>query len=338
MSDNLDRLVPPPSHKPNDLNVHKFQRVLDRLVPPGEKVGLAVSGGADSMALLLLAAAARPGLVEAATVDHQLRAGSAREAKMVADLCRELDVPHATLTIDWGGKKPTTRIQELARLRRYGALADWAKERGLKYLATAHHADDQAETLLMRLNRGAGVIGLSGMRSSVTVPGSDEALVRPLLSVERSALEKMCEAAYVEPFHDPSNDDDRFERVRVRKGLAEADWLDSWSVALSASHLNEADQALRFYANRAYKETVRKDGAGAYIDVEGLPREIRRRVLGRLVDELATEARDKDLRGRDVERAMRMIEGGKSTTLRGLRLVGGKVWTVSPAPARTPVG
>src|SRR4051812_29251127 len=155
---------------PDQKLVDRFSREVDQLIGPGERIGVAVSGGPDSLALLLLAARARPGLVEAATVDHALRPESAGEAAFVAELCGRLAVPHEILTVEWE-EKPETAIQERARIARYRLLGRWAKERGLTALATAHHLDDQAETFLMRLARGAGVKGLAGMRRLVRAPG-----------------------------------------------------------------------------------------------------------------------------------------------------------------------
>jgi tRNA(Ile)-lysidine synthetase-like protein len=134
----------------------RFRRDLDSLIAADAPIGLAVSGGPDSIALLLLAAEARPLKVEAASVDHALRPESRAEVEMVASLCERLGVPHTILTCDWDGI-PLTAIQERARIMRYRLLGDWARERGLPALVTAHHLDDQAETLLMRLGRGAGV-------------------------------------------------------------------------------------------------------------------------------------------------------------------------------------
>ena len=145
------------------IDIDRFRRDLDALVAPDARLGIAVSGGPDSLALLLLAAEARPGQVEAATVDHALRPASKSEAEVVAEVCARLGVPHVILSADWD-EKPETAIQERAREMRYRLLGEWARERRLTIL-TAHHLDDQAETLLMRLARGAGVRGLAGMRS-----------------------------------------------------------------------------------------------------------------------------------------------------------------------------
>src|SRR3954452_12256106 len=141
---------------PGPALIDRFRGDLDALIAPGERLGVAVSGGPDSLALLLLAAAARPGAIEAATVDHALRPESRGEAEMVAQICGRLGVPHAILTVEWA-EPPASAILERARAARYQLLAVWANERKLGAVVTGHHADDQAETLLMRLNRGAGV-------------------------------------------------------------------------------------------------------------------------------------------------------------------------------------
>src|SRR3954468_13324443 len=110
--------------------IERFRTDLNALIAPGARIGIAVSGGPDSLALLLLAGAARPGLVEAATVDHRLRPESAAEAVMVAQVCEGLGVPHATFAVEWG-EEPTSAIQERARNERYRLLAAWLAERSL---------------------------------------------------------------------------------------------------------------------------------------------------------------------------------------------------------------
>ena len=150
--------------------------------------------------MFLLAAGARPGSIEAATVDHALRPEAAAEAEMVARLCRKLDVSHSTLTVEWK-TKPQSGLQERARAERYRMLGEWAHERGLSAIATAHHVEDQAETLLMRLNRGAGVRGLASIRTDTQFPvkGSTLRLIRPLLTWRRSELDGVCASAGVQP-------------------------------------------------------------------------------------------------------------------------------------------
>lgn len=184
---------------------------------------VAVSGGSDSTALLHLAVrwarsrGADAPTISAATVDHGLRPGSAVEAHRVAEAARALGIEARVLT--WCGAKPERGIQEKAREMRYGLLAQYASETGPGPCAilTAHTRDDQAETVLMRLARGSGPDGLQGMRRVRTLePNSNLVLVRPLLNHSRDQLRSFLVAHGISWFDDPSNEDGRFERVRLR--------------------------------------------------------------------------------------------------------------------------
>ena len=249
------------------------------------RLGLAVSGGPDSLALLLLARAALPDRIAAATVDHGLRPEAAQEADMVARVCASLDVPHRTLRVE----VPAGNVQSQARAARYAALADWMEAEGLEALATAHHADDQAETLLLRLNRGSGASGLAGVRARGLVPNTRLPLVRPLLGWRRAELAGVVSAAGIDAAQDPSNLDNRFDRVRIRKALAGAEWLDVPALAQSASNLADADAALEWAAAREWSEAVTKGPMGLTYR-PAAPRAIALRVLTRLVTELGGEA------------------------------------------------
>lgn len=290
------------------------------------RIGLAVSGGPDSLALLLLAHAARPGQVEAATVDHRLRAGSAGEAAMVAQVCVSLNVPHTALAVTVG----EGNLQAAAREARYSALIGWAAERGLAALVTAHHADDQAETLLMRLNRGSGVAGLAGVRARGLAPGSQLPLLRPLLDWRRAELAGIVAAAELTAAADPSNRDDRFARVRLRHVLAEADWLDPAALARSAAHLADADAALEWAARREWSEQVETGPMGVTYRPRA-PRAIALRVLMRIVTELDGE----EPRGSAVARLFDSLAGrqpGSIGTLVARPLPDG--WHFMRAPMR----
>lgn len=230
------------------------------------------------MALLLLAAAALPGRVEAATVDHRLRPASAGEAAMVAQVCGELGVPHETLPVTLA----PGNLQDRARSARYAALAQWCHARGLAALATGHQLDDQAETLVMRFNRGSGLAGLAGVRARGQVPGGELPLLRPLLGWRRAELAMVVADAGLEPARDPSNEDERFDRVRIRKALSDADWLDPASLAASAASLGEAESYLAAHVADAWAARVtRDDGAFRFTpgssDYEAI--EIARRII-----------------------------------------------------------
>ena len=237
------------------------------------------------MALLLLAADALPGRVAAATVDHGLRAESAGEAARVAQFCEQIGVPHRILEV----AVAEGNLQAQARAARYGALSGWLESDGLAALATAHHADDQAETLLARLNRASGVAGLAGVRARGLVPGTQAAaLLRPVLGWRRAELAQIVAGAGLAAVDDPSNRDDRFDRARLRKALADADWIDVAAVAESAAHLADADAALDWAARREWGEAVRREGLGlTYRPLA--PRAVALRVLGRIVRELDGE-------------------------------------------------
>lgn len=246
----------PVSPAPDPALVGRFKAALDRLNPDGGKIGLAVSGGPDSMAMLLLAHAAIPGQFEAATVNHGLRPEAADECALVAQVCAERGIPCAVLKVSVGAGN----VQAEAREARYEALGEWAMNRRLRALATAHHIDDQAETLIMRLNRGSGLPGLAGVRPRLLKvdpeTGRGFFLIRPLLECRRAELEAVVAQAGVVPVSDPTNADDGFDRVRIRKGLATADWLDPQGVAISAQLLFEAFDALTYVARNEWDKGV----------------------------------------------------------------------------------
>jgi len=317
---------------PEPTLVERFRRDLDALIDRGARIGVAVSGGPDSMALLLLCAAARPGKIEAATVDHALRPESRGEAEMVSAVCRQLQIPHAILIAEWD-EIPSSAIQERARDVRYRLLGAWMKRQGLAALLTAHHADDQAETLLMRMNRGSGTRGLAGMRPAAIIPGANLPLIRPLLGWRRTELEAICTHAGVKTVVDPSNSDGQFERVQVRQALAGANWLDASALARSAANLASADEALDWMASSLALVRVTDDAEGLRVDPEGLPSEIKRRLL--LIAFARFEAPEP--RGPELSRAIDALELGRTITLSGLKLEGGPVWRATKAPARSRV-
>ncbi|MCL6729933.1 tRNA lysidine(34) synthetase TilS [Sphingomonas hankyongi] len=317
--------------------IDRFARELDRRVAPDARLGLAVSGGADSLAMLLLSAETRPGSICVATVDHKLRPESAEEARFVAGVCAGLDIPHQILEVQWA-RKPDAGLQERARNQRYRLLGEWAKGCGAAALLTAHHADDQAETFVMRLNRGAGIKGLAAMRPVAPVPGSRGEglnLIRPLLGWRRSELEEVCRSVGLEPVADPSNRDEQFERIRVRRALAEMAWLDPLAISRSAANLASADAALHWATTQAWEQRVTTNDEDIQFDPAGLPEEILWRFARRAVLQLATEGEGVDLRGRELDQLLPLLRSGKRATLRGVLCNGGKTWRFIPAPNRT---
>lgn len=305
--------------------VARFAGDLEALAGAPELFGVAVSGGPDSLALLLLAHAAFPGRVRAATVDHALRPESAAEAAFVAEICARLAVPHAILAAD---APIAGNVQSAARLLRYRLLAGWAGAQGIAWLLTAHHQDDQAETLLMRLQRGAGLSGLSGIRARADIAGI--AVARPLLGWPRAALAAIVAEAGIAPVEDPSNEDERYDRARLRRRIAEAGWVDAAAFARSAAALAEADAALEWALERLIEERLEGAKGGLAFDPEGIPAELRRRALLRILMMLAPAGPP---RGDAVQRLLAALEAGETATLAGVKCTGGSLWRFSPAPA-----
>jgi tRNA(Ile)-lysidine synthase len=219
---------------------------LDRLLPaPPAALGLAVSGGGDSMALLHLArdwAAERGVTLHAVTVDHGLRPEAAQEAALAAAAANALGVSHDTLR--WEGWDGRGNLQDAARRARRRLIAEWAAERGLGAVALGHTLDDQAETVLLRLARGSGVDGLSGMAAAA--PGEGLLWLRPLLAERREALRAWLSARGIAWAEDPSNEDARFARVRARRLLAALAplGLDAPRLARTAEAMRRAREVL----------------------------------------------------------------------------------------------
>ena len=250
----------------------------------GGALGVAVSGGGDSTALFLIAAdwARQNGLeVRAATVDHGLRPESGAEAAGVAALCARMGVAHETLSwTDWDGGG---NLQAAARDARRRLLADWAEGAGLGGVLLGHTMDDQAETVLMRLGRGSGVDGLSGMRP-LTESGGVRWL-RPMLGARRSDLRAWLVAKGEEWVDDPSNEDERFARIRSRRALENLGdiGVDAPGLAATADRLNDARQALDHAAGALAADAANWGRCGElYLSLPKLraaPVELRRRLL-----------------------------------------------------------
>ncbi|ARJ70693.1 tRNA lysidine(34) synthetase TilS [Paracoccus contaminans] len=288
---------------------------LDRIAGSLTALGIAVSGGSDSTALLHIAARwgrAAGVAIEAATVDHALRPGSAAEARAVGQACAGLGVPHAVLTWDHGGRVAGNRMAA-ARTARMGLLAGWARARGLGGVALGHTQDDQAETLLMRLGRGAGVDGLSAMAARRTQQGT--LWLRPMLGMRRAALRAWLGGQGIGWIDDPTNDERAYERVRVRRAIEAAD-LPVAGIARSAALLAEARAALAEVAAAAAARAQADRGMlrlpAAVLDQ---PAEIRRRVIVAALRWITGD--DYPPRGDEVTRLAETLRGGGQGTLGG---------------------
>lgn len=315
----------PAADRPPESQVARFREALDRLWPESGTLGLAVSGGSDSLAMLLLAEAAIPGRFEVATVDHGLRPDAAGECAMVRSVCAGRGIPCAILNVE----VRAGNLQAEARAARYAALAEWASHGGHSALATAHHADDQAETLLMRLNRGSGLAGLAGVRERTEIPPFLVPVIRPLLSFRRAELAGIVAASGLVPADDPSNADDRFDRARIRKALAGNGWLDPMAIAASAANLACADEALEWAAAREWNERVVGSQDG-FRYRRLAPKAVAMRIVARIVGDFGGRAR-----GQDLARLIDRLEAGEGGNVAGvLATVEGHEWVFRREPPR----
>ena len=292
---------------------------------------VAVSGGGDSKALMLLLAdwaraASRP-LPVVLTVDHGLAPNSARIAQNVMQ-----NAGHHGLEVHklvWKGVKPTADIEAAARLARYRLMGDWCEAHRTKALYVAHTLEDQAETFLLRLARGSGLDGLASMRtrSPYPVQGFDRlCVVRPLLEIERGALRIWLEGRNESWSEDPMNGDPRFARVRIRKAwpaLAELG-LSPRRIATAAQHLGRARDALEDATGDLLETACRFETERVLIDGTRLAAaapEIGLRALAHVLSRVAGEAyRPRFERLERLFAAIREGELKSARTLHGCRV------------------
>ncbi len=261
----------------------RLRHVIDRFFTNAQprRLGVAVSGGSDSMALLgLLAseAATRDVEVRAVTVDHGLRPEAKDEAAMVAAFCASLGIPHDTL--HWSGWDGRGNLQAMARQARYGMIRDWASAATVDLVALGHTLDDQAETVLMHLARRSGVDGLAGMAERFEREGLT--YVRPLIGQLRRDLRAYLDDHGIRWCDDPSNEDDSFERVRARRALSILSDLgiDTHALGDVAAHARSAKVALDLCAWREVSEDPGVEDRGDVVLSEGpQAEEIGRRIL-----------------------------------------------------------
>lgn len=310
------------------------------------KALLAVSGGPDSIALMHLAAhwaQTAPGapVLAVATVDHALRPESGAEAAKVADWAATLGLPHTILL--WQGEKPSQRIQEAARDARYALLVDHARVIGADALVTAHHADDQAETVLFRLTRGSGIAGLAGMARVSQRRGLP--LHRPLLDWRKADLLAFCAGEGLAFLEDPSNADPKFARARLRRlgvHLAQ-EGLDATALNRIARRAARADAALASLTEKSEERLAPSfEGASCRLAAKALmtePEEIALRLLDGLIRRVGGEARLRFDRLESLGARLReaVVRGEVFVATLGgvlLRLDSAGQLTLSPAPAR----
>ncbi|WP_135507282.1 tRNA lysidine(34) synthetase TilS [Roseovarius aestuariivivens] len=296
------------------------ERVAAHFGPRGpDRLGIGVSGGSDSLGLLVLLAdwSDHGGPeVSAVTVDHGLRPEAADEARHVAMVCRELNISHDVVI--WDGWDGQGNLPDKARRARYGLMAEWARTHEIGHVAVAHTLDDQAETFVMRLAREAGLDGLSAMARHWRL--DEVQFCRPALSLSRDDLRSVLRARKIDWVDDPSNSDTGFERVRVRQALDTLEELGISARTLSnvAHHMGEVRETVYWYAFVAARDCVRFQSGDVIIDratFRTLPRDIARRLVQQVLHWLS--GAEYPPRGRSVDLLLEAIRGGTNMTLHG---------------------
>ncbi len=277
--------------------IKETQSVRQLLARPPRAIAVAVSGGPDSMALLHLLSALVSQQkkkvkteIHALTFDHGLRTESQTEARQVGEWI--VDWPHITHHIlKWTGAKPDSGIMEGARDARYAKLYTWCQKNGVHELWLGHHATDQAETFLFRLAKGSGLDGLCVMGERQSYADTAMVLVRPLLSLDKASIENYCEDVPIPFVRDPSNQDLKYARSRLRQSLPvlEAEGLSEARLAGTARRLTRARDALDFYADKIMRNAVVVNQDDAIVKMSALrnaPAEMRVRVIRRIAAEM----------------------------------------------------
>ena len=290
----------------------------------GDKIGLSVSGGGDSIALLYLMhkwANKNKKKIFVATVDHCLREESANEVKAVKDICIKLNIEYEILK--WNNWNENGNLQDAARLARSELIGNWALSLDLNAVATGHTSDDQAETFLMRLARGSGVDGLSGMATSIYKNGM--LWFRPLLECRREDLRDFLITNKVSWFDDPSNQNMRFDRVRMRKAQ---DLLDSIGLTTScltetANRMSVARNALELLTEEKIKNITEVTKMGTVkLDLELfklLPAELQNRIYSHILKWISGSIYRP--RFRSLLESLKNLLKGKAHTISGCHVI-----------------
>ena len=304
-----------------------YMRGLALELRPSEPLAVAVSGGGDSMALAFLLsewAGEHGHPLTSLIVDHGLRPEAADEARFVASTLKPLGFSHKTLV--WEGIKPKTRLQESARAARYALMAEYCSRQKIRHLFVAHHANDQAETILFRLAKGSGFDGLAGMQPTSHYEDGQLLICRPLLSVSHADLLATCRNHKMEWIEDPSNKNERYARVRLRNILdvIEGEGLSPARLSAISARIRRLVSAIDQLSENEYKNIlIESNTKRIVISFSGLAHladEVQIRILRKILNELAASSSQK-VRLEEIERLQARIvskTGFRAATLGGL--------------------
>jgi len=252
------------SHKETLSHLHnkkilKIYKDFSSLLSTKESIAVAVSGGPDSLSLAFLAkcfSLINKVKVNYFIVNHKLRKESSKEAKYVSNLLKKIDIKCKILS--WNGKKPANNVQAVAREKRYQLLANECKRNKINNLLVGHHLDDVLENFIIRLTRGSGLKGLISFNKRTKYKSENLNILRPLLDLNKENLVFISKKVFKFYIKDPSNRNEDFKRIRVRKLLQslEKEGLDKNKLVLTINNLKDSDQSIKFYENKNMKENT----------------------------------------------------------------------------------
>ena len=236
---------------------NKFKTTTFKILK-NQRFAIAVSGGSDSLCLAYLSklySSDYKNKLDILIVDHKLRKESSKEATKVKNILNKKKMTCKILR--WKGKIPKKNIQKNARNMRYSLISNYCAKKNIKFLITAHHMDDQIENFFIRLFRGSGLVGLSSM-SEVTQYNNNLKIVRPFLNFKKTDLEYVALKFFKTYIKDPSNEDDKYLRVRIRKNRKkfEEEGLNSSKIIKTLSNLVSAKEALSYYKEKSLHKHV----------------------------------------------------------------------------------
>ena len=241
----------------NNKDILKVFKEFKKIIDVKNKYAVAISGGPDSLALAYFCKCISTiynTKIQYYLVDHKLRNESTKEAKKVLQTLKKLKINCKILT--WKGKKPKSNIQSIARNKRYTLLTKECKKFNIPFLLLGHHIDDLYENFLLRILRGSGLKGLTSMDKTSENNFDSIKIIRPLMNIKKSELKKISKKVFNFFVEDPSNFDENFKRIRIRKliNTLELEGLDKKKLKLTIKNLKDANNAVNFYTKKNIDE------------------------------------------------------------------------------------
>ena len=271
-----------------DKRIFQIYVKFEKIIRLNQDFIVGVSGGSDSLALCFLTKiySIKKSLnVHYFIVDHKLRKNSSNEAQLVKNLLKKHKINLHILK--WNGKKPISNIQSLARVKRYSLLTSQAKKLNIKNILTGHHIDDLYENFFIRFSRGSGLKGLVSFSEKTQIDKVN--IFRPLISFEKKHLNYVTTNVFKSYFQDPSNEDNKFKRVRIRKLIKnlQKDGLDKNKFLLTIKNLKDSSETIKFYVAKNLKDNsyIYKDKSKIILNEEffNQPHEVTFRSLSEII-------------------------------------------------------